>query len=93
MCEITIRGMAFLWHQIRCMVSVLFLIGLHLEEPEVCNLLKSPLTFYCEGKDSLFIYIYLTKSDLYKVFSQYLVIYFRNVFLYLTIADDLSTTH
>lgn len=36
MCEITIEGMAFLWHQVRCMVSILFLIGLHLEKPEVC---------------------------------------------------------
>ena len=35
MWEITIQGMAFLWHQVRCMVSVLFLIGLHLEAPEV----------------------------------------------------------
>ena len=35
MCEITICGMAFLWHQVRCMVSILFLIGLRLEKPEV----------------------------------------------------------
>lgn len=37
MCEVTICGMAFLWHQVRCMVSVLFLIGLHLEQPEVID--------------------------------------------------------
>eukprot|EP00794_Sanderia_malayensis_P014944 gene14944-16485_t len=35
--EITICGMAFLWHQVRCMVSVLFLIGLHLEKQEVID--------------------------------------------------------
>ena len=35
MYEITIQGMAFLWHQVRCMVSVLFMIGMHLEEPAV----------------------------------------------------------
>ncbi|XP_055864792.1 uncharacterized protein LOC106070325 [Biomphalaria glabrata] len=27
MCELTVVGQAFLWHQIRCIVSVLFLIG------------------------------------------------------------------
>lgn len=30
-----ILGQAFLWHQIRCMVSVLFLIGRGLEEPNI----------------------------------------------------------
>eukprot|EP00795_Rhopilema_esculentum_P006601 gene6601-12140_t len=37
MFEITICGMAFLWHQVRCMVSVLFLIGLRLESSEVID--------------------------------------------------------
>ncbi len=37
MFEVTISGMAFLWHQVRCMVSILFLVGLHLEEPEVVD--------------------------------------------------------
>ena len=35
MCVVTVKGMAFLWHQIRCMVAILFLIGQNLEEPEV----------------------------------------------------------
>ncbi|KAF0911832.1 hypothetical protein E2562_012319 [Oryza meyeriana var. granulata] len=30
---ITIKGSAFLWHQVRCMVAVLFLIGQDLESP------------------------------------------------------------
>lgn len=30
---ITIKGSAFLWHQVRCMVAVLFLIGQGLETP------------------------------------------------------------
>lgn len=33
--EMTIRGKAFLWHQIRCMAAVLFLIGARKEKPEV----------------------------------------------------------
>ena len=35
MCELTVRGKAFLWHQIRCIVSVLFRIGAGKESPEV----------------------------------------------------------
>ena len=34
--ELTVVGLAFLWHQIRCMVTILFLIGNGLEKPEVC---------------------------------------------------------
>nr|GMD55931.1 tRNA pseudouridine(38/39) synthase isoform X1 [Ipomoea batatas] len=34
-----IRGSAFLWHQIRCMVAVLFLIGQGFESPNVIDLL------------------------------------------------------
>lgn len=33
--QLTVRGSAFLYHQIRCMVSVLLLIGYGREEPEV----------------------------------------------------------
>lgn len=33
--RLEIMGQAFLWHQIRCIVSVLFMIGKGLEEPEV----------------------------------------------------------
>ena len=35
MCELTVVGQAFLWHQIRCIVAVLFLIAQGKEEPEV----------------------------------------------------------
>lgn len=37
MCVLTIVGKAYLWHQIRCIVSVLFLIGEGREEPEVID--------------------------------------------------------
>ncbi|KAJ6835445.1 tRNA pseudouridine(38/39) synthase isoform X2 [Iris pallida] len=33
----TIRGSAFLWHQVRCMVAVLFMIGQGLESPNVLD--------------------------------------------------------
>lgn len=36
LCTMTIRGSAFLWHQVRCMVAVLFMIGHGFESPEVC---------------------------------------------------------
>ncbi|KAI1318829.1 tRNA pseudouridine synthase 3 [Mortierella claussenii] len=35
--QLTLRGSAFLWHQVRCMMSVLFSIGQGLEEPEVID--------------------------------------------------------
>ena len=35
MCQLTVVGQAFLWHQIRCIVAVLFLIGQGKEEPGV----------------------------------------------------------
>ncbi len=34
-CYFEIKGQAFLWHQIRCIASVLFLIGKRLESPEI----------------------------------------------------------
>ena len=37
MYEFTVVGYAFLWHQIRCMVSVLFLVGEHKESPDVVS--------------------------------------------------------
>ncbi|XP_050437562.1 tRNA pseudouridine(38/39) synthase [Adelges cooleyi] len=41
MCELTIVGQAFLWHQIRCIVAVLVLIGQHKEnECVITNLLN-----------------------------------------------------
>jgi tRNA pseudouridine38/39 synthase len=36
-CEITIVGLAFLWHQVRCIVTILFLIGNGLERSEVID--------------------------------------------------------
>ncbi|KAL9179588.1 hypothetical protein ACHAXT_008878 [Thalassiosira profunda] len=35
MCHVEIVGQAFLWHQIRCIMSVLFLVGRGLEPPEI----------------------------------------------------------
>lgn len=35
MCELTIVGKAFLWHQIRCIVSVLILVGQHKESENI----------------------------------------------------------
>jgi len=37
MCELTITGQAFLWHQIRCIVAILFLIGQGLEKPSIIS--------------------------------------------------------
>lgn len=34
---LTVQGSAFLWHQVRCMVQVLFLVGQNLEEPKVID--------------------------------------------------------
>ncbi|KAG5004861.1 hypothetical protein JHK82_028878 [Glycine max] len=36
---IKIRGSAFLWHQVRCMVVVLFMVGKGLESPNVIDML------------------------------------------------------
>ncbi|XP_050204803.1 uncharacterized protein LOC126654837 isoform X2 [Mercurialis annua] len=36
---INIRGSAFLWHQVRCMVAVLFMVGQGLESPDVIDVL------------------------------------------------------
>ena len=41
MCVLTIVGKAFLWHQIRCIVAVLFRVGSGLEAPDVINELVS----------------------------------------------------
>lgn len=37
MYQATITGTAFLWHQVRCMVAILFLAGLGLENPEIID--------------------------------------------------------
>ncbi|KAK4253040.1 hypothetical protein QN277_010875 [Acacia crassicarpa] len=36
---IKIKGTAFLWHQVRCMVGVLFMVGKGLESPDVIEIL------------------------------------------------------
>lgn len=35
MCYLRIEGTAFLWHQVRCMAAVLFMVGNRLEEPTI----------------------------------------------------------
>lgn len=35
MCELEITSQAFLWHQIRCLMGILLLVGQKKEEPEV----------------------------------------------------------
>lgn len=35
MCYLRIEGTAFLWHQVRCMAAVLFMVGNRLEEPSI----------------------------------------------------------
>ncbi|GCB83660.1 hypothetical protein scyTo_0024163 [Scyliorhinus torazame] len=37
MCQLEVRGQAFLYHQVRCMTAVLLLVGQHLEEPDVVD--------------------------------------------------------
>ncbi|XP_022767999.1 tRNA pseudouridine(38/39) synthase isoform X1 [Durio zibethinus] len=37
LCAIKVKGSAFLWHQVRCMVAVLFMIGQGLESVEVID--------------------------------------------------------
>ncbi|XP_071498779.1 tRNA pseudouridine(38/39) synthase-like [Diadema antillarum] len=37
MFEFTITGMAFLYHQVRCVMAILFLIGQHKEKPEIID--------------------------------------------------------
>lgn len=41
MCELVVVGQAFLWHQIRCIVAILFLIAQGKEELEVSVLAES----------------------------------------------------
>lgn len=33
--EVELKGTAFLWHQVRCIMSILFLVGQRLEEPTI----------------------------------------------------------
>ncbi|KAK9729544.1 pseudouridine synthase deg1 [Basidiobolus ranarum] len=38
-CELTICGRSFLWHQVRCMTAILFLVGQGLEAPSIVDTL------------------------------------------------------
>ncbi len=69
MCQLTIVGNAFLWHQIRCIMAVLFLVGRNQESPEVrvstscsCVCLPASLVFDLElGQYYLMLQQELTK--------------------------------
>lgn len=37
LCQFEVVGQAFLYHQVRCMMAVLFLIGQGMEKPEVID--------------------------------------------------------
>ena len=39
LCYVRVEGSAFLWHQVRCMAAVLFLVGLRRETPDVVDAL------------------------------------------------------
>ncbi|KAG0326135.1 tRNA pseudouridine synthase 3 [Podila humilis] len=40
--QLTLKGSAFLWHQVRCMMAVLFCVGQGLEEPEIIDIMMDP---------------------------------------------------
>lgn len=40
-----LRGTAFLWHQVRCMIAVLLSVGQRLEQPEIVKQLLDPQTY------------------------------------------------
>lgn len=37
MCQFEVTGQAFLYHQVRCMMAILFLIGQRMEKPEIID--------------------------------------------------------
>ena len=47
MCELTVVGKSFLWHQVRCIVAVLILIGEGKESVQV-RLAHTPSCSQCE---------------------------------------------
>ena len=49
MCYVRVEGSAFLWHQVRCMAAVLFLVGLRRETPDVVDALLDA-TKFANGK-------------------------------------------
>ncbi|KAJ1805091.1 pseudouridine synthase deg1, partial [Coemansia sp. RSA 2598] len=42
--QLELRGTAFLWHQVRCMMAILFLVGQHLESPDIVDRLVDVAT-------------------------------------------------
>ncbi|KAJ2707531.1 pseudouridine synthase deg1 [Coemansia sp. IMI 203386] len=42
--QLELRGTAFLWHQVRCMMAVLFMVGQHLETPDIVDRLMDAQT-------------------------------------------------
>ncbi|KAJ1642715.1 pseudouridine synthase deg1 [Coemansia asiatica] len=46
--QLELRGTAFLWHQVRCMMAILFLVGQHLETPDIVDRLMDVATL--DGK-------------------------------------------
>ncbi|KAF2399585.1 pseudouridine synthase, partial [Trichodelitschia bisporula] len=46
----SVKGSAFLWHQVRCMVAVLFLVGQGLERPDVVRRLLDVEAMPCRPK-------------------------------------------
>ncbi len=42
---LVLHGSAFLWHQVRCMMAILFLVGRGLEQPSVISDMLDPLHF------------------------------------------------
>ena len=52
-CRLTIKSKAFLWHQIRCIVAVLFMIGEGLEEADVIDQLLDIETNPCRPAYSM----------------------------------------
>lgn len=51
--ELTVVGQAFLWHQIRCMVAVLFLVGQELEKPDIVRKLLDVTNVPCKPQYSM----------------------------------------
>ncbi|KAI8069633.1 pseudouridine synthase [Gongronella butleri] len=45
MMQMQLQGTAFLWHQVRCMMSVLFLVGKRLEAPSIVSDLLDPTKY------------------------------------------------
>ncbi|XP_033642150.1 tRNA pseudouridine(38/39) synthase-like [Asterias rubens] len=53
MYELTVTGQAFLYHQVRCMVAILLLIGQHKEQPEIIDRLLDVKTQPCKPQYSM----------------------------------------